>query len=793
MWSLSKMTARSKSMVMGRCSSPLCQEVALKAGWLKRQRTIMRNWQLRWFVLRSDALYFYKDQEETKPQGCILLHGSQVSELSANQDEAGRHLFEIVPGGRGEKDRSGLSESLLLMANSQSDMEDWVKAIRRAIWAPLGWGIFGQHLEDTVKCESGSVSGGNPPLVPLLVQQCVRFIRQHGLTEEGLFRMPGQTNHVRELQDAFDCGDKPLFDSNTDVHTVASLLKLYLRELPEPVVPYKNYTDFLVTAQLLAKDQEEGIQELARQVKALPQVNYNLLRYICRFLDEVQSHASQNKMSVQNLATVFGPNILRPKLEDPQTMMEGSSQVQHLMMVLISEHSRLYQGAAVNPTDDRSASPRTPHCWATSIQRGKVEWFSQEDMLSSTIPARPHPSNEPNGTSQEPLRTLPTSAASSLETGPIPQGRAEGDSGGKKDAGPGGMAERQGEGKSERKILGITGGNLTPSKQSKSLSSWRSLKGGSGGVRGKIGGSAVDVSTGTERNWLKSGLSSFRSHRRTASTGEGLKESSLYPKETLKSSLQDSYAESSLSLNDPSHSRKSLLKDSSSQIDSSCSSVSSTHPQVNPSLSVRRTSHSNRISTYDNVTVTTCSQSLPGGSPSPWTSCEISLAESTGSEHDTVNSELGSGQAVAGSSVLGDSSSALDLCVSSIGCSEGERGDDVIGQRSGENEDLFTLVTELKEEMKRQRNRYEARIGGAMFKSSPPVCSFGRRSRPGEEEAAYAGDPTGELGTCKAGRRNSECSATKRDGGVLCYARRPDHWHTYRLNRADTRIPAELL
>lgn len=68
-------SARSKSMVMGEVSrascrpaSPSLQEGALKAGWLKKQRSIMKNWQLRWFVLRSDQLYFYKDEEETKPQ-----------------------------------------------------------------------------------------------------------------------------------------------------------------------------------------------------------------------------------------------------------------------------------------------------------------------------------------------------------------------------------------------------------------------------------------------------------------------------------------------------------------------------------------------------------------------------------------------------------------------------------------------------------------------------------------------------------------------------------------------------
>ncbi|XP_052354261.1 rho GTPase-activating protein 22 isoform X1 [Oncorhynchus keta] len=708
-------SARSKSMVLGRCSSPLGQEMTLKAGWLKRQRSIMRNWQLRWFVLHTEALYFYKDQDETKPQGCIILQGSQVSELSANQDEAGRHLFEIGPGGSGERDRSGLSESFLLMAKSQSDMEEWVRAIRRAIWAPLGGGIFGQHLEETMQCESGCGSSSKP-LVPLLVQQCVCFIHQHGLTEEGLFRMPGQTNHVRELQDAFNCGEKPLFGSNTDVHTVASLLKLYLRELPEPVVPFNKYTEFLSTAQLLAKDQEEGILELGRQLKSLPQVNYNLLRYICRFLDEVQSHSSQNKMSVQNLATVFGPNIFRPKMEDPQIMMEGSSQVQHLMTVLISEHSRLYQGQAETPREDQSAPSPTPYPRVPPIQRCRVEWLSQEDILPPH-PAKDYTSLEqtPNTPSQEPLQPLLTSAVSSLDTdrpGSTPKERTEGDSEGMNGGRTEEKMERKSEGKSEIKLSGGSGADLGPSKQSKSQSSWRSsLKGrsGSGGVRGKLGGSAVDVSTVTGGHWLMNGLTSFRSHRRTASTGERLKESSLCLKETHIDSLLDSYTESSLSLK---VSQRSMLKDSSPlHIDSSCSTIVSSCPNIKPSQSVRNSPHSNRLSTYDNVNVTPCSLSLSIGSPSPWTSCEIPLAESTGSEHGTLISGLGSGQSVAGPSIPEDSSSPLELCVSSADWNEGDPGDDITGQRSGGvNEGLFSLVKELKEELRRQRISYETRI-----------------------------------------------------------------------------------
>lgn len=72
-------SARSKSLVMGeqtgppsRPSSPSLQDRVLKSGWLKKQRSIMKNWQQRWFVLRGDQLFYYKDEDETKPQVRLL-------------------------------------------------------------------------------------------------------------------------------------------------------------------------------------------------------------------------------------------------------------------------------------------------------------------------------------------------------------------------------------------------------------------------------------------------------------------------------------------------------------------------------------------------------------------------------------------------------------------------------------------------------------------------------------------------------------------------------------------------
>nr|XP_012600033.1 rho GTPase-activating protein 22 isoform X1 [Microcebus murinus] len=395
-------------------------------------------------------------------------------------------------GGAGEQEKVPASpEALLLMASSQRDMEDWVQAIRRVIWAPLGGGtarssrahpleplppgIFGQRLEDTVRHERKY----GPRLAPLLVEQCVDFIRERGLAEEGLFRMPGQANLVRDLQDSFDCGEKPLFDSTTDVHTVASLLKLYLRELPEPVVPFARYEDFLSCAQLLTKDEGEGTLELAKQVSNLPQANYNLLRYICKFLDEVQSHSNVNKMSVQNLATVFGPNILRPQIEDPVTIMEGTSLVQHLMTVLIRKHSQLFSASAA----PAPAAPRGgPHC-AVGWGPEEVSRDSQGGPGGPALPAQ-----RTSSLDRAAAAVLARASSTGLGSRPAPAG---------------------------------------PAKKVQTLPGWKSSfrQPGSGSVSPKGVGSSLEVPIiSSGGNWLMNGLSTLRGHRR-ASSGDRLPDS----------------------------------------------------------------------------------------------------------------------------------------------------------------------------------------------------------------------------------------------------------------------------
>ncbi|NWX45640.1 RHG25 protein, partial [Steatornis caripensis] len=283
----------------------------------------------------------------------------------------------------GDQNRTG-QDTCVLMANSQSEMEEWVKSIRRVLGSASGakllgsanlsvlsLAVFGQRLAETMAYEQKF----GQHQVPILVQKCAEFIREHGVSEEGIFRLPGQDNLVKQLRDAFDAGERPSFDRDTDVHTVASLFKLYLRELPEPVVPWMQYEDFLLCGQALDADERKGHQELLKQLSLLPRDNYNLLSYICRFLHEIQLNSGVNKMSVDNLATVIGVNLMRPKIEDPAIIMRGTPQIQKVMTVMISDHADLFP-----PSKDVPPSPPAPqNDKKAPIPRSSVGWDVAED------------------------------------------------------------------------------------------------------------------------------------------------------------------------------------------------------------------------------------------------------------------------------------------------------------------------------------------------------------------------------------------------------------------------------
>ncbi|XP_066303592.1 rho GTPase-activating protein 24-like [Branchiostoma lanceolatum] len=366
------------------------RQKVLHSGWLRKQGVVVKTWQRRWFVLRGDQLFYYTKEDESKLQGTVFLPGNAVVELPPCADDPGRFLFEVVPG-PGNQRINANHETYLIQAASQSEMEGWIRAIRRVIYAPYGGGIFGQSLEETMRYERRY---GNRS-VPVIIEQTTAYIRRHGMAQEGLFRLPGSLTVVKELQDVYDRGERPDFeDLQADVDSVASLLKLFLRELPEPVVPFAQYESFLQAARLLKASEAEGVSRVAHLLKQLPDDNFNLLKFLCRFLFEVQLQAQLNRMTAENLATVFGPNIARSLSESPLTVMETTALIQRLTRTLIAEQDAMFPP---DPADNSDLIELDSNSGAGTMATGTMAtptWPTNCDMsdvdASSRSDSPPH-------------------------------------------------------------------------------------------------------------------------------------------------------------------------------------------------------------------------------------------------------------------------------------------------------------------------------------------------------------------------------------------------------------------
>ncbi|XP_025945929.1 protein FAM13A isoform X4 [Apteryx rowi] len=143
--------------------------------------------------------------------------------------------------------------------------------------------------------------------IPIVVWNIVEYLTQHGMSQEGLFRVNGSIKMVEQLRLQYERGEEVELVKDGDVYSAASLLKLFLRELPDGIITSALHPRFIQLYQDTRNDmQKEG--NLKELLKELPDAHYCLLKYLCRFLTKVAEHHVENRMNLCNLATVFGPN-----------------------------------------------------------------------------------------------------------------------------------------------------------------------------------------------------------------------------------------------------------------------------------------------------------------------------------------------------------------------------------------------------------------------------------------------------------------------------------------------------
>ncbi|KAF5963293.1 GTPase activating protein [Fusarium bulbicola] len=196
-------------------------------------------------------------------------------------------------------------------------------------------GIFGVPLRQSITYANVAISlideNGQSYIygyVPIVVAKCGVFLKEKATHVEGIFRLSGSEKRIKELKTIFDSPDrygKGLVWDGYTVHDAANVLRRYLNDLPEPVVPldlYEKFRDPLRGATKQAVGDAEGPQfvenfnekaailQYQRLITELPPLNRQLLLYILDLLAVFAAKADENRMNSQNLAAIFQPGML---------------------------------------------------------------------------------------------------------------------------------------------------------------------------------------------------------------------------------------------------------------------------------------------------------------------------------------------------------------------------------------------------------------------------------------------------------------------------------------------------
>eukprot|EP00063_Salmo_salar_P021991 XP_013996826.1 PREDICTED: rho GTPase-activating protein 29-like isoform X2 [Salmo salar] len=258
----------------------------------------------------------------------------------------------------------------------------------------------------------------SPDGIPFIIRKCTSEIENRALKLKGIYRVNGAKSRVEKLCQAFENGKDLVELSDLSPHDIANVLKLYLRQLPEPLILYRYYNNFIGLAKesqrviieekaaaraLQTQDQERpggeqprpggtqpwvegellplttsqpGGGELPKQpsiklnrvifkirdlLRQLPPAHYRTLRFLTAHLHRVTEQAEENKMTASNLGIIFGPTLVKPRQTDAEVSLSSlvDYPYQALMVELLVRHFQVIFDLSSPSSSSSSSYPTT--------------------------------------------------------------------------------------------------------------------------------------------------------------------------------------------------------------------------------------------------------------------------------------------------------------------------------------------------------------------------------------------------------------------------------------------------
>uniref|UniRef100_A0AAQ5YD72 Rho GTPase activating protein 9 n=1 Tax=Amphiprion ocellaris TaxID=80972 RepID=A0AAQ5YD72_AMPOC len=211
--------------------------------------------------------------------------------------------------------------------------------------------VFGCRLEMLCEREKSTV--------PRFVRLCTEAVERRGLDTDGIYRVSGNLAVIQKLrflvnhERAVTTDGRYMFPAELvqeeklnldeseweDIHVITGALKLFFRELPEPLVPFGFFTDIVETVKM--SDYMDKVDRLKCLVLNMPPPNHDTLQFMCRHLKRVLEHLDTNRMTTQNIGIVFGPTLMRPERDNGNMAVNMVYQNQAVELIL-SEFDHIF-------------------------------------------------------------------------------------------------------------------------------------------------------------------------------------------------------------------------------------------------------------------------------------------------------------------------------------------------------------------------------------------------------------------------------------------------------------------
>ncbi|XP_046964358.1 rho GTPase-activating protein 27-like isoform X2 [Vanessa cardui] len=193
--------------------------------------------------------------------------------------------------------------------------------------------VFGRKLEEVCPI--------NSPRVPEFVRKCVEEIEKNeNMCTDGLYRASGNLSQVQKIRLEIDQNNVSVITNNTDIHVLTGSLKLFFRELKEPLIPCSMFDRILAACSI--KPREAKIKEFRDIVSSLQPCNRDTLKFLLKHLLKVTQYSEHNRMHTANLAIVFGPTLLWAPAEQAHNIAIDCIQQNNVVEILLNEFKDIF-------------------------------------------------------------------------------------------------------------------------------------------------------------------------------------------------------------------------------------------------------------------------------------------------------------------------------------------------------------------------------------------------------------------------------------------------------------------